>query len=88
MPGNDRPLNANEKNKRNWLPIGISVISLLISLLTAANALMPRDDIRLMVDQPPFVYLDDADFSIWGIRTEQADRDSSKQLAEPVSPRS
>lgn len=76
MPNNDRLLAAYEKNKerlkelpptkRDWLPLSLAAISLAVSLLTAAITLIPRDDIRVMVDRPPLVTLEEETFSVYG----------------------
>lgn len=56
------------EKKRDWVPICVSLASLCISLLTAANSLLPRDDIRIMIDNPPAAFFDDkgATISIHG----------------------
>ncbi|MEH2486266.1 hypothetical protein [Bradyrhizobium sp. AZCC 2230] len=44
---------------RDWLPVGISVISLAVSLVTFyINALLQVDDVRVMIGDPPYVSTD------------------------------
>jgi hypothetical protein len=76
MPNNDRLLAAYEKNKerlkqspktaRDWLPLAMSALSLAVALLTAAITLIPRDDVRVMVDRPPALVLEKKIFSVFG----------------------
>ncbi|WP_315701223.1 MULTISPECIES: hypothetical protein [unclassified Bradyrhizobium] len=44
--------------RRDWVAIGISLGSLIISAVTSINVLIPRDDVRMMIDRHPLVGLD------------------------------